>query len=201
MGSETEQAKRELRKRITSARKGLRDSERAAMSGRLIAELLVAPEIAAADVLACYMPVGTEPDVAEFVTIKHVESRTVLLPVLLEDDDLDWAEYDGEFHTGRRGLTEPDRRGLGVDAIARADAVIVPGLAVDRSGARLGRGGGSYDRALARLSERTWTVTPLYTGEVLDEVPAEPHDMRVHAAVTPEGVHRLGATGATGGGT
>lgn len=192
MSSETQQTKHALRKQITTARKELRDVERAAMSGRVIAELLTAPEIAAADVVACYLPVGTEPDVAEFVMIKHAESKTVLLPVLLDDNDLDWAEYDGRLRTGRHGLTEPDQDTLGVDAIKRADAVIVPGLAVDRSGTRLGRGGGSYDRALARLSPQAWTVTPLYTGELLDEVPAEPHDRRVHAAMTPSGLHRAG---------
>jgi len=69
--------------------------------------------------------------------------------------------------------------------------VLVPGLAVDRSGMRLGRGGGSYDRALARVPVGTPVLVLLYDGEVLDRVPADDHDRRVTAAVTASGVVRL----------
>jgi 5-formyltetrahydrofolate cyclo-ligase len=80
---------------------------------------------------------------------------------------------------------------LGRDAVATADVVLVPGLAVDRTAMRLGRGGGSYDRALGRVPVGTFVCTLLYDGEVLDEVPAEPHDRPVTAVVTPSGLTRL----------
>ena len=84
--------------------------------------------------------------------------------------------------------------GSRVDAVARADLVVVPALAVDRYGFRLGRGGGSYDRALARVSASTLTVALLHDGELLDRLPAEPHDRPVRAVVTPGGgVQQTGA--------
>jgi 5-formyltetrahydrofolate cyclo-ligase len=108
----------------------------------------------------------------------------VLLPALLPGGDLDWVTYEGTLQPGPRGLLEPAGPRLGVDAVRTAQLVIVPALAVDRSGLRLGRGGGSYDRALSRLSDQV-TVALLYDDELIDSVPAEPHDRRVRAAITP----------------
>ena len=92
------------------------------------------------------------------------------------DLDLDWAVYDGPgaLHTARMGLLEPDGPRLGLDAIARADAVLVPGLAVGRDGMRLGRGGGCYDRVLARVPLGTFVCVLLNSEEVLDPVPPRP---------------------------
>ena len=69
--------------------------------------------------------------------------------------------------------------------MARADAVLVPALAVDRAGNRLGRGGGGCDRALARVGPLMPLIALVYDGELLDHVPAEPHDVPVRAAVSP----------------
>ena len=70
---------------------------------------------------------------------------------------------------------------------------MVPALAVGASGTRLGRGGGSYDRALARVRPGVPVLALLYDGELLDEVPAEPHDRAVTLVVQPSGVTRFGA--------
>lgn len=105
-----------------------------------------------------------------------------LLPVLLPDRDLSWARYDGELVPGRRGLLEPPGPRLGVEAVAGCDLVLVPALLVDREGHRLGRGGGSYDRALARAAGLT--VALLHDDELVDAVPHEPHDVPVRAVVT-----------------
>jgi 5-formyltetrahydrofolate cyclo-ligase len=106
-----------------------------------------------------------------------------LLPVLLEDDDLDWSAYDGKLAPGRRGLLEPVGPRLGVDAVASCDLVLVPALLVDRRGNRLGKGGGSYDRALARATGLT--VALLHDDEVVDAVPHDVHDVPVKAVATP----------------
>ena len=78
----------------------------------------------------------------------------------------------------RRGLREPDGAAAGLDAVAGADVVAGPGLAVDARGTRLGRGGGSYDRALPRVPAGRPVVALLYDGELLPVVPSEPHDRR-----------------------
>jgi 5-formyltetrahydrofolate cyclo-ligase len=111
----------------------------------------------------------------------------VVLPVLLPDGDLDWASYEGpeSLAPGPKGLLQPTEPVRGSGTVARADVVLVPALAVDASGQRLGRGGGSYDRALARVGGQVPTVALIYDGELVDDLPAEPHDRSVRAAIRP----------------
>lgn len=139
--------------------------------------------------ISSYVSIGTEPATLEINDALAGRGVRVLLPVLQPDLDLDWCDYDGAagLVTGARGLLEPEGSRLGPRAIAEADLAVVPALAVGRDGSRLGRGGGSYDRALARLGPGVPVVALLYAGELLDSVPSEPHDRRVTAVVTPDG--------------
>jgi len=114
--------------------------------------------------------------------------------VLRDDYDLDWASYEGpdSLAPGPHGLLEPTEPRRGVAGISSADLVIVPALAADPRGHRLGRGGGSYDRALTRVGAAVPTIALLYDSELLDEVPAGPHDQRVRAVAQPgPGITRL----------
>jgi 5-formyltetrahydrofolate cyclo-ligase len=133
---------------------------------------------------AAYLAFGTEPRVRP--------QPGWLLPVVLPDGDLDWAADTGEYTINELGIMEPTGPRLGLAAIAACDLVLVPALLVDRRGHRLGRGGGSYDRALARATGLV--VALLHDGELVDELPHEPHDVPVGAVVTPsQGVVHLPA--------
>lgn len=133
--------------------------------------------------VAAYASVGTEPGTGVLLAGLLGTARAVLLPLLLPDGDLDWARYDGHLVTGPRGLLQPPGPSLGPAAVAACALVVVPALAVDRAGTRLGRGGGSYDRALARTTGPV--VAALHRGELVERLPAEPHDRPVHAASVP----------------
>ena len=109
----------------------------------------------------------------------------MLAPELQPDGDLGWAVFTGPLASAGRGLQQPAGPDLGREALAAAQIVLVPALAVDRRGVRLGRGGGSYDRALPRA--RGLTIALLHDGELVDALPSEPHDIRVDAAMTPSG--------------
>lgn len=138
--------------------------------------------------VAVYLSVGTEPGTAALLAA--LADREVLLPVLLPDGDLDWARAGAGLAPGPHGLLEPQGERLGRDAVAGCDLVVVPALSVDRSGNRLGRGGGSYDRALRRTGG--WVVALLHDGEAVVSLPAEPHDVPVDAVVVPSrGLVRL----------
>jgi 5-formyltetrahydrofolate cyclo-ligase len=135
--------------------------------------------------VCAYASSAGEPPTGVLLDVLHAAGHRVLLPVLLEDGDLDWAEWSSDvaLAPGRLGLMEPVGARLGVDAVAQATMVVCPGLAGDLHGNRLGRGGGSYDRALART--RAAKVLLLHDHEVLDAVPAQQHDQPVDVIVTP----------------
>lgn len=148
--------------------------------------------------VAAYVSTGAEPGTRALLEELRTQGARVLLPVLLPDNDLDWSVYDGPegLRPAGRGLLEPAGPRLGPEAVCEAALVLLPGLAVDRYGRRLGRGGGSYDRVLARLAaagSRARLVTLLYDLEYLEEalLPAEPHDQPVNAVVTPCATHHL----------
>lgn len=180
-----------LREQLLTARNRLSLADLSA-AGTVIAEhLLQTPEVRRAASVAAYVSIGPEPGTGVLLDHLLALGKRVLLPVLLPDDDLDWAAYDGRLVPARRGLLEPPGDRLGVEAIATPDVVLVPGLAVGADGMRMGRGGGSYDRALGRVPVGTFTCVLLHDGEVRDAVPSQPHDRPVTAAVTPSGLHRF----------
>jgi 5-formyltetrahydrofolate cyclo-ligase len=187
-------AKASLRRRILAARARLSADQRAD-AGRAIRDAVLAlPQVQMAGTVAAYYSIGTEPDTHGLVYALWKRGTYVLLPRLRPDMDLDWASYEGpdSLRAGPRGLTEPTEASRGVPAVSRADLVIVPALAVDRRGMRLGRGGGSYDRVLARVGPQVPTIALLYDAELLDEVPAAAHDQRVRLAACPAtGITRL----------
>jgi 5-formyltetrahydrofolate cyclo-ligase len=182
-----------LRDRLATTRRRRSLVEVSAAAHDLADRLLEAPELRRAATVAAYVAMGTEPGTGPLLERLADAGRRVVLPVLLPDSDLDWAVYDGPAGLQRagRGLLEPTGRRLGRDAVATADVVLVPAMAVDRHGARLGKGGGSYDRALGRVPVGTFVCALLYDGELLEEVPTDTHDRAVTAAATPSGVTRL----------
>ncbi|MFK4224128.1 5-formyltetrahydrofolate cyclo-ligase [Streptomyces sp. NPDC019890] len=187
-----------VRRELLAAR-GLMSTEDVEQAAAVLArQALSLAELADAGTVAAYVSVGREPGTRALLDALRARGVRVLLPVLKPDNDLDWGVYEGPEHLVRagRGLLEPDGERLGVDAVIEADAVLLPGLAVDSRGMRLGRGGGSYDRVLARLTAAgadPALVVLLYANEVVERVPQEPHDHPVHAVVTPGSIRRFTA--------
>ncbi|WP_438817357.1 5-formyltetrahydrofolate cyclo-ligase [Streptomyces actuosus] len=182
-------------------RNGLSAADLQEAAGALARRALELPELARARTVAAYVSVGSEPGTLALLDALRERGVRILLPALLPDNDLDWGEYAGEGslarvrHGGRMALFEPAGERLGPEAVTTADVVLLPGVAVDARGMRLGRGGGSYDRVLARL-ERAGAhpalVVLLYDTEVVTSLPEEAHDRPVHAVVTPTRVRRFG---------
>ena len=193
---QTPQNKTALRDQLLTTR-GRRPLVEVGEAARAIAaHLLATPEVRRAASVAAYVSIGAEPGTTELISALTEAGKRVILPVLRPDNDLDWAVYRGvgsqnNLAPARRGLLEPVGERLGEEAIATCDVVLVPGLAVDRTGMRLGRGGGSYDRALGRVPRGTPVIVLLYDDEVLDRVPSDDHDRPVTAVATPSGVSRL----------
>lgn len=181
-------AKAQRRAALLAARRAVPAAVHAAEAARLCEHL---DAVAAGATTVCaYLPVGTEPGSPALVDRLAELCAEVLLPVVPDGapQALLWARYQpGGLVTGRFRLQEPAGPRLAPEAVAGADVVLVPALAVDRRGARLGRGAGFYDRSLALCRPGTAFVAVVRDCEVLDTLPAEPHDIRMTHALTPGG--------------
>ena len=190
-------AKVALRTSVNAARRTQPQEQRAAAGRQLRDHVLSLPQAEMAGTVAAYYSFGTEPNTHSLVFGMWKRGTYVILPRLRPDGDLEWASYEGpdSLVPGPRGVLEPSEPSRGPEAVSRAALVLVPALAVGRDGLRLGRGGGSYDRALTRVGERVPVIALLYDGELIDQVPAERHDRAVSAVALPSegivGVSRL----------
>jgi len=180
----SELSKLEWRRDLLEVRRSLSapDLQRAAEG--LFATACREPLVASARTVAVYAALPPEPEVGLLTSWYESRGTRVLLPILHDDNDLGWGETSAGLVPGRFGLSEPSVD-LGVDAVRAAELVLCPALAVDESGVRLGRGGGSYDRALAHLPPETPVVAVVYDTELVAELPSDPHDHRVGFALTP----------------
>ncbi len=152
--------------------------------------ILECKELQEAKVIASYYSYGDEPSTSDIHSEILRRGVRLLLPRLLPDNDLEWVLWDGNENSlaAHGKIQEP--HGFGFTPLNQIDVVIVPALRVDRSGNRLGQGGGSYDRALARLN--SWKIALVHHAELSSEaLPAEPHDQRVDAAATPDLIARF----------
>ncbi|CAM2868711.1 5-formyltetrahydrofolate cyclo-ligase [Mycobacterium intermedium] len=183
-------SKTALRDRLLVARRRVADEVRADEARKLAkhATALVSPTCT----VCAYVPVGSEPGSIEMLDALLRRAGRVLLPVARTDADnsplpLLWGEYrPGELTTARWGLLEPSEPWLPASALAEASVVLLPALAVDRRGVRLGRGQGFYDRSLAARDPQAQLVAVVRDEELLDELPSEPHDVPMTHALTPE---------------
>ncbi len=139
-----------LRSRLLAARAALSTEFLGQSAESLARHGLELAELAEASTVAAYVSVGREPGTRALLDALHARGVRVLLPVLLPDNDLDWAAYEGPERLAKagRGLLEPTAPRLGPEAVCAADAVLLPGLAVDPRGLPHGRGGGELDRSV-----------------------------------------------------
>jgi 5-formyltetrahydrofolate cyclo-ligase len=172
------------RSRLLVARAALPPARLAAAADAVTTHVLAG--LSGINRIAAYVPIGTEPGSLGLLDALRQRGAMILLPIARTNLGLDWAPYEGPeaLTTGRWGLREPpgDRASAGLNSV---EAILVPALAVDRRGTRLGRGAGYYDRALATVRATIPVVALLHDGELVARLPADSWDRAVTAAVTP----------------
>ncbi|MEO9222816.1 MAG: 5-formyltetrahydrofolate cyclo-ligase [Mycobacteriaceae bacterium] len=186
-------AKADVRLTIHAARRALHKQTHAREAAALAT--LVASLVGEGEVTCAYVPTGTEPGSLTMLQALRAGGSRVLLPLTRSPGyPLDWAEFTGtgDLRDAEYGLREPTADPLGPAAIAGARLVLVPALAVDRAGHRLGRGAGFYDRSLTLADPAARLVAVVRAAEVLAELPHEEHDIAMDDALTPAGLISLG---------
>lgn len=154
--------------------------------------ILGGAEFANALHIAAYLSYGDEPQTTDVIAELIRDGKNIYLPRMLPDKDLEWVRWQGnpEYLTKIGKMFEPIGPALSDAQIQQIEIVIVPALHIDREGNRLGQGGGSYDRALARL--QAWRIALVHYGEITSELlPHESFDQKVNAAATPDLIVRF----------
>ncbi|MGQ0840713.1 5-formyltetrahydrofolate cyclo-ligase [Actinokineospora sp.] len=186
--------KDQWRRALLAERRRVPASVRFAEAMQLTALLTSGRVVRRGQTLCAYVPIGSEPGSVQMLDEVADHGVRVLLPIVAGAGPLDWAWYDGReyLRPGPFGLRQPIGERLGQAALRIADVVLVPALAVDRSGVRLGRGAGYYDRSLSMAAPDTPLVAVVRDPELFDLLPSEPHDVRVTGVLTPgRGLLRL----------
>jgi 5-formyltetrahydrofolate cyclo-ligase len=143
--------------------------------------LISSPEFQVVQVVASYRSYGNEPDTKELNELILGASKKLLLPVLKPDHSLEFRSWSGDLTSLKVNgkIEEP----IGREFSGAIDMMVVPALAIDKSGNRLGQGGGSYDRTLDKF--KGFSVALINEDELVDQLPTESSDRRVNAALTP----------------
>jgi 5-formyltetrahydrofolate cyclo-ligase len=181
--------KHELRARVRRQRAALGAGERTRAVRQAGDHLLAVPEVAAARRVLLYASHGDEVDTDRIVTSLVARGMEVLLPRVV-DRRLELVHVGdlASLAAGFRGLREPTGPAVGSEGL---DVAVVPGIAFDRLGGRLGQGGGHYDRLLAELPPAVVRIGLAFALQVVEAVPHETHDVPVDLLVTEEGPIRI----------
>jgi 5-formyltetrahydrofolate cyclo-ligase len=182
-------AKRALRREVLAARDALSLDDRAARSGAIVERLLALPEAVDARTVMVFWSFGSEVDTAPLISWLLDDGRTVALP-RTEGPEIVPVTYqrgDAVRSTGYGAMEPPFGRVLGAEEL---DLVVVPGVAFDGRGNRIGYGRGFYDRLLSRRRPGVPAVAIAFGMQVVDAVPSGGADRRVDAIVTENEVIR-----------
>jgi 5-formyltetrahydrofolate cyclo-ligase len=182
-------AKRALRREILAARDRLPDDLRAAMSASIADRLLATDELHDARTVMAFWSFGSEVDTLPLLERLEAAGTQVVLP-RIEDRDVEPVAYAAGDPLSETafGAKEP-AAGRRVEP-SELDVVVVPGVAFDRAGGRVGYGAGFYDRLLGRVRDDSFAVAVAFGLQVVDRVPAGGTDRRVDAVVTEREVIR-----------
>ncbi|HKZ16929.1 MAG TPA: 5-formyltetrahydrofolate cyclo-ligase [Geobacteraceae bacterium] len=180
--------KTKLRRVMLDRRKALSTDEYKGKSILIQQRLISLEEYAAAKVVALYSSIHNEVEMDMVMTHALSSGKKVVLPTM-SDGVLLLRELTGvsNMRQGTFGILEPCESGKIVDP-CQADIIVLPGIAFDLSGHRVGYGKGCYDKALHRLEGEGKLVAVCYDFQLVDEIMGEPHDVRVDVIVTEQRV-------------
>lgn len=171
--------KKELRQQIRTQKRRLSAAELAVMSEDICSKVLALASWQEAGTLLLYYPLPDEVDVRLLIKDAFESGKKVLLPVV-KGDELELHLYEGEasLKEGAFGIMEPTGPLFAPEHYGEIELAIIPGMAFDSAGHRLGRGKGYYDRLLPNLRDAK-LIGVCFPFQFLEEVPAEAHDISV----------------------
>jgi 5-formyltetrahydrofolate cyclo-ligase len=180
--------KAELRWAMLDKRDALDQGRRAEFNRIITKKLLASPEYKESKTILAYKNIGSEFDTEEFIRDVLASGKILVLPKVNQANktlDIFRVENpDTDLHNGVWGIAEPDAQKCKPISISEVDFVLVPGLAFDAQGQRIGYGGGYYDKLLATRNENTRLVAAAYSMQLVPTIPALAHDLKIEKLIT-----------------
>ena len=176
---------KEIKKELRTFIRALKSQyDLASLSAEICNKVLCSASWQEAGTLLLYYPLSDEVDVRPLIKEAFESGKRVLLPVV-KGEGLELYLYEGEdsLRKGAFGIMEPTGEPFAEENYSEIQLALIPGMAFDRAGHRLGRGKGYYDRLLPKLKEAKLTGI-CFPFQLLDDVPAEPHDISVQVVIT-----------------
>ena len=186
-------AKENIRRQVRATLRGVAPEKCAQASLELCRLAAALPAFRKAKTIALFAPLPSEPDIHPLIEEAWARGKQVVFPLMLREDDapsLQWhrvTSWDEMIVVGPFGIREPDPVRCCRVEVKTIELVFVPGLAFDKRGIRLGRGGGYYDSALAKFSAKTKPIGLMFACQQVPEVPREPHDHVLKNILTEDG--------------
>lgn len=184
--------KERLRREMVARRDAIPAAERSRLAAALTAHLAALPQYAAARSVLATMAIGSEWSTREFIERSRAAGKIVVLPrVTPSPKHLELhavADFARDLVPGVWDIPEPDPQRCPRVELAQVDFALVPALAIDRGGYRLGYGAGYFDRLLGGRGKVPYCVTALPAAFVVDLLPREAHDAPVDDVVNESGL-------------
>lgn len=190
--AELQEEKQRMRQRHSAERSRLRceTEEKSRLDQAVVNHTLACIDYygATGDDIAAYAPLPSEPGPPDFPAQLLAHAARVWLPISLAHGQLAWSAFEaGAQVPGALGILEPAGERRGAEVLRNCALIVVPALAVDASGMRLGKGAGYYDRALAGVDAGVAVAAVVFDHEVVGRVPHDHFDAAVDAVITPSG--------------
>ena len=185
MLAEDKMDKKQLRQRIQVILEGISKEEWGRRSRYVERRIYRLPEYKQAKTIVIYWPLPKEVDLRRFIQRAKEEGKTIGLPALLKEDKIDILEFtnEEEMIKGKLGIMHPDRAKSRKIKLEEIDLVVLPGIAFDKKGNRLGRGKGWYDNFLSQLPSIVKKIGVALSPQILDSLPVEPSDEKVDLVI------------------
>ena len=178
--------KKALRKEILAGLKSQAPGERKEKNTIIKNKVFSLPEFRKAKNIMCYISLDTEVDTREIIKDSLKQGKRIFAPVI-KGDNLGLAEVkcmDSDLERGPTGVLQPENEANSSFRARSIEIVIVPGIAFDRNGARLGRGKGYFDRFLSKLPNTVKTIALGFDFQIKKSIPVSSRDIPVDLVIT-----------------
>ncbi|KAF0091757.1 MAG: 5-formyltetrahydrofolate cyclo-ligase [Fusobacteria bacterium] len=190
--------KKEVRKSIQLIKRNLTDEYLSSASKKITNDLIKTKAFIKANTIMCYLSFGTEVNTAPIINECYKQGKTILIPIIMSNADgtsymeaSELIDPNIDLAPGTMGILEPKESSIRIKDPKTIDLIVIPGLAFDKNGNRLGYGAGYYDYYLKRVRDDCYQLAISFSCQLVSSIPTEEHDRSIPHILTERGLYRI----------